>query len=108
MVAVPPLLVLFGLLAGEELIFEEPTTGAENDIEQATTLARGMVTRWGMSERLGPVYYQQGEDHVFLGKDAAWKMKRRNSSAWHICMNCVAASSQSSILRSPSLARASR
>ena len=54
--------------AAEELIFEDITTGAHNDIQQATRIARAMVTEYGMSESLGPVNLgSQGE--VFLGKD---------------------------------------
>ncbi len=60
---------LFGGRIAEELIFgtERVTTGASNDIERATTLARNMVTRWGLSERLGPLAYSEDEGEVFLG-----------------------------------------
>ena len=47
----------------------EPLSGAMMDLKQATRIARMMVTQLGMSDRLGPVYYQIGEDHVFLGKE---------------------------------------
>jgi cell division protease FtsH len=53
----------------EELIFEEPTTGAENDIEKATTIARAMVTEYGMSDLLGPQKLGQKNGEVFLGRD---------------------------------------
>ncbi len=53
----------------EELIFEEPTTGAENDIEKATTIARAMVTEYGMSDLLGPQQLGQKNHEVFLGRD---------------------------------------
>ena len=55
--------------AAEGLIFGEMTTGAENDIERATKLARKMVTEYGMSEKLGPLAYGHKEQMVFLGRD---------------------------------------
>ncbi len=55
--------------AAEELVFHEPTTGAGNDIEKATTLARSMVTEYGMSARLGAIRYGQKESEPFLGRD---------------------------------------
>ncbi|MCZ6678723.1 MAG: ATP-dependent zinc metalloprotease FtsH [Candidatus Poribacteria bacterium] len=54
----------------EELIFDEVTTGAQNDFEQATEMARKMVTKWGMSE-LGPLSFGKREEQVFLGKEIA-------------------------------------
>lgn len=61
---------LFGGRLAEEIIFgrERVTTGAQNDIERATKLARSMVTRWGLSERLGPLAYSEEEGEVFLGR----------------------------------------
>jgi cell division protease FtsH len=61
---------LFGGRVAEELVFgpDQVTTGASNDIERATGLARDMVTRWGLSERLGPLAYAQEEGEVFLGR----------------------------------------
>jgi len=53
----------------EEVVFGDPSTGASNDIEKATTLARKMVMEYGMSERLGPLKYGQPEGEVFLGRD---------------------------------------
>ncbi len=60
---------LFGGRVAEELIFgfEKVTTGASNDIQRATELARNMVTKWGLSERLGPLTYSEDEGEVFLG-----------------------------------------
>ena len=55
--------------AAEKLVFDEYSAGAENDLTQATQLARRMVTAWGMSERLGPVAYRTSEEHPFLGKE---------------------------------------
>jgi cell division protease FtsH len=55
--------------AAEELVFHEPTTGASNDIEKATALARAMVTQYGMSARLGAVKYGTSDNEPFLGRD---------------------------------------
>lgn len=61
---------LFGGRVAEELIFgiENVTTGASNDIERATAIARNMVTKWGLTEKLGPLTYSEDEDEVFLGR----------------------------------------
>lgn len=63
--------MLFGGRAAEEIIFTDFTTGASNDIERATELARKMVCEWGMSEKLGPLHYEKREGHVFLGLNSA-------------------------------------
>ncbi|MFA0924002.1 ATP-dependent zinc metalloprotease FtsH [Xanthomonas fragariae] len=61
---------LYGGRVAEELIFggDKVTTGASNDIERATKMARNMVTKWGLSDELGPVAYGEEEDEVFLGR----------------------------------------
>jgi cell division protease FtsH len=61
---------LYGGRIAEELIFgwEQVSTGASNDIERATKLARNMVTKWGLSQRLGPLAYSEEEGEVFLGR----------------------------------------
>ena len=68
---------LFGGRVAEEMILgeEKVTTGAANDIERATGLARNMVTKWGLSERLGPLMYDEDDGEVFLGMSAAIKPK---------------------------------
>ncbi len=58
---------LFGGRAAEEIVFSDFTTGAGNDIERATEIARRMVCEWGMSEKLGPLSYEKRENPVFLG-----------------------------------------
>ncbi|MGH9285098.1 MAG: ATP-dependent zinc metalloprotease FtsH, partial [Acidimicrobiales bacterium] len=63
------LAVLMGGRTAEELIFEDPTTGAQNDIEKASAIARAMVTEYGMSEVLGPQQLGQKQGEVFLGRD---------------------------------------
>ncbi len=60
---------MLGGRAAEELIFHDPTTGASNDIEKATGVARAMVTQYGMTERLGAIRYGQDNSEVFLGRD---------------------------------------
>ncbi len=63
------LMILLGGRAAEEIVFNECTTGAGNDIERATELARRMVCEWGMSDNLGPVAFGQRQGHIFLGKE---------------------------------------
>ena len=60
---------MLGGRAAEELIFHDPTTGASNDIERATALARAMVTQYGMTERLGAIRYGHPQGEVFMGRD---------------------------------------
>jgi cell division protease FtsH len=61
--------VMLGGRAAEQLVFGEVSSGAEDDLKQATRLARHMVTHWGMSEKLGPVAFRRGEEHIFLGRE---------------------------------------
>ena len=61
------LVVLLGGRAAERLIYDELSVGAENDLERATSMARRMVTHWGMSEKLGPVSYKTSDEDPFLG-----------------------------------------
>ena len=63
--------VLMGGRAAEELVLNQMTTGAGNDIERATELARKMVCEWGMSDKLGPLTFGKKEEHIFLGKEMA-------------------------------------
>ena len=65
------LTVLLGGRAAEELVFQQFTTGAGNDLERATDLARKMVCNWGMSDELGPVTFGKKEEHIFLGREFA-------------------------------------
>lgn len=60
--------ILFGGRIAEEVFMHQMTTGASNDFERATQLARDMVTRYGMSERMGPMVYAENEGEVFLGR----------------------------------------
>jgi cell division protease FtsH len=61
--------ILMGGRVAEEIIFGQKTTGAGNDIERATELARSMVTEWGMSDEFGPLNFSGGKHEVFLGRD---------------------------------------
>ncbi len=63
------LVMAMGGRAADKLVLGEPLSGAIGDLKQATRIARMMVTQFGMSDRLGPVFYTQSEEHVFLGKD---------------------------------------
>jgi cell division protease FtsH len=65
------LIVGLGGRAAEQIVFNELSAGAENDLSRATQIARRMVTYWGMSERLGPVAFRDSEDHPFLGREMA-------------------------------------
>jgi cell division protease FtsH len=63
------IMVAMGGRAAEELVFGDITTGAGNDIQQATSIARNMVTQWGMSEAVGPLHLTGGDEQYFLGRD---------------------------------------
>ena len=63
--------ILLGGRVAEELVLHHKTTGAGNDIERATELARKMICEWGMSDLLGPLNYGKKEEHIFLGKEIA-------------------------------------
>jgi cell division protease FtsH len=65
------LAVLFGGRAAEEIVFNSITTGAGNDIERATAMAKRMVCEWGMSDEFGPMALGKKDDEVFLGRDMA-------------------------------------
>jgi len=63
--------VAFGGRAAEEIVFKRISTGAANDIKQATDIAQKMVRSWGMSEKLGPLSYAKNEEQIFLGREIA-------------------------------------
>jgi cell division protease FtsH len=65
------LCVLMGGRAAERLVFDEVTTGAADDIKKATDIARRMVSQWGMSEKIGPLGFEEHDQQVFLGRDIA-------------------------------------
>jgi cell division protease FtsH len=61
--------ILMGGRAAEELVLQQQTTGAGDDLEKATEMARKMVCEWGMSDRMGPLTFGKGEEHIFLGRE---------------------------------------
>jgi cell division protease FtsH len=63
--------VTMGGRVAEEIVFNRISTGAANDIKQATDLANSMVRSWGMSNNLGPISFAKGEEHIFLGREIA-------------------------------------
>src|SRR5690606_388683 len=63
------LTMVMGGRAAEKLVFDEYSAGAEDDLRRATQMARRMVAHWGMSDKIGPVAFRQGEEHPFLGKE---------------------------------------
>jgi len=78
------LTILFGGRAAEELVLGHTTTGAGNDIEKATDLARKMVCEWGMSEKLGPMTFGKKEEQIFLGRDFTQAAEYSESTAIEI------------------------
>ncbi len=77
-------MILFGGRVAEELVLNHMTTGAGNDIEKATELARRMVCEWGMSEKLGPMTFGKKEEEIFLGRDFTQKVDYSESTAIEI------------------------
>ncbi len=78
------LVILFGGRVAEELVLNHMTSGAGNDIEKATDLARRMVCEWGMSEKLGPMTFGKKEEEIFLGRDFTQKVDYSESTAVEI------------------------
>jgi len=76
--------ILMGGRVAEEIVFSQKTTGAGNDLEAATSLARKMVCEWGMSEKLGPLAYGRKDEAVFLGRDFASKQEYSEQTAIEI------------------------
>ena len=78
--------ILFGGRIAEEMIFgkDKVTTGASNDIQVATSMARKMVTEWGMSDKLGPIAYEEPEGEVFLGYSISKRKNMADSTALEV------------------------
>lgn len=66
----------------EKLIFNDVSTGAQNDLKEATSLAEKMVAQWGMSDKIGPLNLGRGEDHPFLGRELAQHKRYSEDMAW--------------------------
>lgn len=78
------IITLLGGRCAEALIMGDISTGASNDIERASTIARSMVMRYGMSDKLGPIVYGTGHDSVFLGRDFATSQNYSDKTAYDI------------------------
>ena len=78
------IVVSLGGRAAEEMIFQDVTTGASQDIKQATQMARAMVTQYGMSDKIGMINYGSDEDEVFIGRDLAHTRNYAEKTAAHI------------------------
>ena len=78
------IVILLGGRAAEEIILHDFTTGAGNDIERATNLARKMVCEWGMSDTMGPLCYGKKEEQIFLGREFATHKDYSEETAKHI------------------------
>jgi cell division protease FtsH len=76
--------IMFGGRAAEELILKQLSTGAGDDIERATELARKMVCEWGMSDKLGPMTFGKKEEEIFLGRDFTQRVDYSETTAVQI------------------------
>ena len=76
--------ILMGGRVAEEIVFHHKTTGAGNDIERATELARSMVTEWGMSDEFGPLNFSGGKQEVFLGRDFNSSVRQSEDTSMRI------------------------
>jgi len=75
------LAVALGGYVAEKLVFNDITTGASDDLKKATAIARSLVTKYGMSEKIGPVYWSEDEDIIFLGKELGTERKHSEEIA---------------------------
>jgi len=66
----------------EKIIFDDVSSGAQNDLKEATSLAEKMVSQWGMSDKVGPVNLGRGEEHPFLGRELALPKRYSEEMAW--------------------------
>jgi cell division protease FtsH len=76
------LAVALGGRVAEQLVFAETSTGAQSDLKEATGLAEKMVAQWGMSEKIGPMYLERGEEHPFLGRKLTEGKSYSERMAW--------------------------
>jgi cell division protease FtsH len=73
--------ILYGGRIAEEIFFQDVTSGAQNDITRASELARMMVTKWGMSAEIGPISFDDSEEHLFLGRQISRQINRSEATA---------------------------
>lgn len=76
------LTVALGGRVAEKIVFDDVSTGAQNDLKDATQLAEKMVAQWGMSEKVGPLNLGRGEEHPFLGRELAQPKRYSEDMAW--------------------------
>ena len=76
------LAVALGGRVAEKIVFNDVSTGAQNDLKEATALAEKMVAQWGMSDRVGPINLGRGEEHPFLGRELAQPKRYSEGMAW--------------------------
>ena len=76
------LAVALGGRVAEKIVFDDVSTGAQNDLKESTSLAEKMVAQWGMSEKVGPVNLGRGEEHPFLGRELAQPKHYSEDMAW--------------------------
>lgn len=74
--------VALGGRVAEKIVFDEVSTGAQNDLKEATSLAEKMVSQWGMSQKVGPVSLGRGEEHPFLGRELSAPKRYSEDMAW--------------------------
>jgi cell division protease FtsH len=74
--------VALGGRSAEKLVFNDVSSGAQNDLKEATSLAEKMVAQWGMSDKVGPVNLGRGEEHPFLGRELAQPKRYSEEMAW--------------------------
>jgi cell division protease FtsH len=73
------------MLAGrgaEKIVFDDVSTGAQNDLKEASSLAEKMVAQWGMSDKVGPLSLGRGEEHPFLGRELSQPKRYSEDMAW--------------------------
>ncbi len=74
--------VMLGGRVAEKIVFNDTSTGAQNDLKEATGIAEKMVAQWGMSDKIGPVNLGRGEEHPFLGRELAAPKRYSDEMAW--------------------------
>jgi cell division protease FtsH len=76
------LAVMLGGRVAEKIVFDDVSTGAQNDLKEASSLAEKMVAQWGMSDKVGPLSLGRGEEHPFLGKELSQPKRYSEDMAW--------------------------